>query len=150
MYSDDAKERILVTAGGRIRCLRCLATSSRTKQQCRRPALLESKTQKCQFHGGRGSGPKTAAGKARIAAAHTVSGQETKAARLDRSSASARLSQYEDAMHVLGMTNAPRSRGRKARDYVPIETIEDVKSLFIDEALHPVRGVFRRQEKIKT
>jgi hypothetical protein len=143
-------EEFLLTGGGRIRCLRCTARSTRTKLQCGRPALKGSTTQKCQFHGGRGSGPKTAAGKARIAAAHTVSGQETKAARLDRSSASARLSQYEDAMHVLGMTNAPRSRGRKARDYVPVETIEDVKSLFIDEALHPVRGVFRRQVKIKT
>jgi hypothetical protein len=116
------------------------------------PATCASRKQDTEMPVSWGAGvwAKTAAGKARIAAAHTVSGQETKAARLDRSNASARLSQYEDAMHVLGMTNAPRSRGRKARDYVPVETIEDVKSLFIDEALHPVRGVFRRQEKIKT
>ena len=44
--------QIINTAGGRIRCARCTAQSSRTKLQCGRPALKTSKTQKCQFHGG--------------------------------------------------------------------------------------------------
>ena len=58
---------LLSTAGGRIRCARCTAQSSRSKQQCGRPTLKTSKTQKCQFHGGgltsgtyflsRGNGP---------------------------------------------------------------------------------------------
>ncbi len=64
----------LMTAGGKIQCLRCTAKSSRTGIQCGRPALKSSKTQKCQFHGGRSTGPRTAEGKARIAALHTKHG----------------------------------------------------------------------------
>ena len=122
----------LLTAGGKIQCQRCTAHSSRTGDQCGRPALKTSRTQKCQYHGGRGSGPKTAEGKARIAAAHTVHGQETKAARADRSAASARLSRLEDSMYVLGMTSVGRSRGRKATGYVPARTIEDVRQMVLD------------------
>jgi hypothetical protein len=103
----------LLTAGGKIQCLRCTARSSRTGVQCGRPALKSSKTQKCQYHGGRGSGPQTAEGKARIAAAHIVHGQETSAARAERSAGSAKLSRIEDAMYLLEMTTAPRTRGRK-------------------------------------
>lgn len=103
-------------------------------------------SQKCQFHGGRGSGPKTAEGKARIAAAHTVHGQETKAVRAERSVGSARLSQLEDAMHVLGMTTAVRSRGRKAQGYVPVKTMADVKRMMIDDLLHLDRGAGRQQK----
>lgn len=122
----------LMTAGGKIQCQRCTAQSSRTGEQCGRPALKSSRTQKCQFHGGRGSGPKTAEGKARIAAAHTVHGQETKEVRADRSAASTRLSQLEDAMYVLGLTSVGRSKGRKAAGYVPVRTIEDVRHLVLD------------------
>ena len=126
----------LTIAGGRIKCLRCTAKSSRTKQQCGRPALKSSKTQKCQFHGGRSSGPKTPEGKARIAASHTVHGEDSKSARTERSAASCRISRLEDAMHVLGMIDQPRSRGRKARDYVPVKTIDDVRQMMLDEPLH--------------
>lgn len=49
--------------------------SKRTKEQCGRPALKTSKTQKCQFDGGRGSGPKTPEGRQRVAQAHTVHGR---------------------------------------------------------------------------
>jgi hypothetical protein len=129
-------ENTLMTAGGKILCLRCTAHSSRTGVQCARPALKASKTQKCQFHGGRGSGPKTLEGRARISAARTVHGQETRAMRSERSSASARLSQLEDAMHVLGLTDAPRIRGRKAEGYVPIRTLEDVRVMVLDDFLH--------------
>lgn len=136
-------EPTLLTAGGRIRCLRCTAHSSRTGEQCGRPAINTSRTHKCQFHGGRGSGPKTPEGKARIAAAHTVHGQETKAVRVERSVATARLSRLEDAMHVLGMTSEPRTRGRKASGYVPIKSVQDVRQMMIDDLLHPNRGVVR-------
>lgn len=135
-----------MTAGGKIQCPRCTAHSSRTGEQCGRPALKSSRTQKCQYHGGRGSGPKTAEGKARIAAVHTVHGQETKAARAERSAASARLSQLEDAMHVLGMTTAVRSRGRKAQGYVPLRTMSDVECLLIDDLLHRTRASADGQE----
>lgn len=127
----------LICCGNRIQCLRCTASSNRTGVQCGRPALKSSKTQKCQYHGGRSTGPKTAEGKARIAAAYTVHGQETNAARAERSSASARLSRIEDAMYLLEMTTAPRTRGRKAKGYVPVRTLDDVRLMVIDSFLHP-------------
>jgi hypothetical protein len=130
------KMKLLLTGGGRIRCARCTARSSRTGQQCGRPAIKTSKTQKCQFHGGRSTGPKTSEGKARIAALHTVHGQETRPKRAERSVASARLSQLEDAAYLLGMMTGPRGRGRKARGYVPIKTFEDVTRLILDNNLH--------------
>jgi len=138
----------IVTAGGRITCRRCTAHSSRTGLQCRRPALKSSRTQKCQFHGGRGSGPKTVEGRARIAAAHRVHGRETKAKREDRSAASARLSRLEDAMRVLGMTSATRIRGRKARGYEPVRTVADVRDMIIEECFHRDNGGARGSEKI--
>lgn len=127
----------LFVAGGKIKCQRCTAKSSRTGAQCGRPALKLSKTQKCQYHGGRSTGPKTAEGKARIAAAHTVHGQETSAVRAERSVGSARLSRIEDAMYLLEMTNAPRTRGRKAKGYVPVETLDDVRQMVLDSVLNP-------------
>ena len=126
----------LSTAGGRIRCARCTAHSSRTKLQCGRPALKTSKTQKCQFHSGRGSGPKTEEGRSRIAAAHYKHGESAKAARAEYSKASARLNQLEDAMHVLKMSNAPRTRGRKPSGYKPVRSIQDVVQMALDMEKH--------------
>jgi len=133
-------ENILLTAGAKIQCLRCTANSSRTGVQCGRPALKESKTQKCQFHGGRNSGPKTSEGKARIAAAKTVHGQQTRALRSERSADSARLSRLEDALHVLNMTSGTQNRGRKPRGYVPVKSLKDVRLMMIDDFLHRVQG----------
>ena len=130
---------LLITANGRITCLRCLATSSRTKQQCGKPALKSSKTQKCGHHGGLSTGPKNAEGRQRIAEAQTVHGRDTKAARLERSRGSLRLAQLEDMMFVLKMSSAPRSRGRKPNGYTPIRTIDDVCRALLDIDLHPVR-----------
>lgn len=131
--------KLMLSEGiGKIQCLRCTAQSSRTGQQCGRAALKDSKTQKCQFHGGRSTGPKTEEGKARIAALHTVHGQETRAKRAERSAASARLSQLEDAAYLLGMITGPRGRGRKARGYVPIRTLDDVMRMVLDNSLHRV------------
>jgi hypothetical protein len=132
---------MLVTAGGKIRCVRCTASSSRTGQQCGRPALNASRTKKCQFHGGRGSGPKTAAGRARIAAAHTVHGEDTKLERARRSAESARLSQLEDAARLLGMLAGARTRGRKASGYVRVTTVEDVKRMMTDDLLRCASAV---------
>lgn len=123
---NNENQQMLFTAAGKIQCLRCNAKSTRTGQQCGRPALKSSKTQKCQFHGGRSTGPKTAEGRQRIADAQTIHGRETKTARLERSRGSLRLAQLEDAMHVLGMTTANRISGRKPNGYTPLRTIEDV------------------------
>ena len=142
-------DQYLITAAGKIQCLQCTARSSRTGLQCGRPALKASRTQKCQFHGGRSTGPKTAEGKARIAALHTEHGRETRAKRAERSVASARLSRLEDAAYLMGMMSGPRGRGRKARGYVPVQTIEQVRRMMIDDVLHPVTGAVGREDKIK-
>jgi hypothetical protein len=125
-------ESQIVTAGGRIKCLRCTAMSSRTKQQCGKPALKSSKQQRCGSHGGLSTGPKTAEGRQRIADAQTVHGRDTKAVRLERSRGSLRLAQLEDAMHLLGMTSATRTRGRKPNGYSPLQTIDDVRRALLD------------------
>ena len=133
--------KFLVLAGGHIRCLRCTAQSKRTKLQCARPALKVSKTAKCQFHGGRGSGPKTAKGKARIGAAHLVHGNETNKNRLERSQASLRLAQLEDLMYVLDMTTAARTPGRKPGGYRKIRTYEEAGVFIASQVLHHDRGL---------
>ena len=123
-------------AGGRIICARCTAMSKRTKEQCGRAALKTSTTQKCQFHGGRGSGPKTVEGRQRIAQAHTVHGRETRQIRQERSQSALRLAQLEDVLHVLGMTTAARSRGRKPSAYWPVKTIADARRVMLEDVLH--------------
>jgi len=125
-------ETHITLAGGRIRCLRCMARSVRTGKQCAKPAMKSSRTQKCSHHGGWATGPNTTEGLQQIAQAHTIHGESTKAARHEHSKASAVLSQLEDAMHVLGMTTASRTRGRKAAGYRPVRTIEDVKRMMLD------------------
>ena len=133
-------ELFLTTAGGCIKCLRCTAMSKRTRLQCGKPALKTSKTQKCQFHGGRSTGPKTEAGKARISAAQLTPGRETQQIRAERSKAALVLAQLEDAMHVLNMTTAPRTRGRKPKGYRPLNTLNEVREVVAGCALHKDRG----------
>ena len=133
-------ETYITLAGGRIHCLRCIARSVRSGMQCAKPAMKSSRTQKCSHHGGWATGPKTAAGRQRIAQAHTIHGESTKAARHEHSKASAELSQLEDAMHVLGMTTAPRTRGRKAAGYRQVRTIEDVRGMVAEGIEHLAGG----------
>jgi hypothetical protein len=133
-------ETHITLAGGRIRCLRCRAKSVRSGFQCAKPAMKSSRTQKCSHHGGLATGPKTTAGRLRIAQANTKHWESSKAARLQLSSASAELSRLEDAMHVLGMTSAKRTRGRKAAGYRPVRTFEDVVSMVLEEREHSLGG----------
>ena len=137
----ENSEKYLVTAGGRITCLRCTAMSKHTRLQCAKPALNISRTQKCGHHGGKSTGPKTAEGKARIGAAHLVHGDETNARRLEWSESSLRLSQLEDIMHVLEMTTAPRTAGRKPRGYRPIQTLEEAQEYMAEDILHRGGGL---------
>jgi len=129
-------EKYLSTAGGRITCLRCTAKSVRSGNQCRKPALKSSRTVKCGHHGGRNKGPVTEAGKARSAAAHIKSGEFTKHAIRERSQKLAEMMQLEDAMHVLKMTTAARTRGRKPSGYMPLTTIKDVVMFALDKELN--------------
>lgn len=134
-------EKYLITAGGKITCLRCTAMSKNSREQCRKPALKVSRTQKCGFHGGgKGSGKQTAEGKARIAEAHLVHGEETTQLRLARSQGSLRMTQLEDVMHALGMTTATRTTGRKPTGYWPIRTLEEAKAWVLEDALHRING----------
>ena len=129
-------EKYLSTAGGRITCLRCTAKSVRSGNQCLKPALKSSRTSKCPTHGGRNKGPVTEVGKARSAAAHIKTGEFTKQAIRERSKKLAEMMQLEDAMHVLKMTTATRTRGRKPTGYVPLTTIKDVVLFALDKELN--------------
>ena len=129
-------ETYVTLAGGRIRCLRCTAKSVRSGLQCGKPAMKSSRTQKCSHHGGWATGPKTAEGRQRIAQAHTIHGESTRSARQDYSKVSAELSQLEAAMNLLGITTAPRTRGRKAEGYRPVRTIEAVRRMMLEGNKH--------------
>ena len=102
---------LLLTAGGRIRCLQCSAQSKRTHQQCKAPAC-RGKT-KCRFHGGKSTGPRTAEGRARCAEARTIYGNETQALRKERRHAVAQLALLEKIGFAVGILTGTRTRGRK-------------------------------------
>ncbi len=125
-------ENILITAGGKIKCKRCLGVSRRTKMQCKLPALKQSKKQKCKSHGGAATGANTKAGIEKLSKTRLAHGNETKQKRLQRSKQSLRLQLLEDSLHLLKMTTARRSRGRKALGYVRLNSINEVKKA-IDE-----------------
>jgi hypothetical protein len=124
---------MLVTGGGRITCLRCTARSKKTGQQCGKPALKTSRTQKCGIHGGLSKGPATTAGKSKSAAANLRTGAYTKAeiAKANRNRALIRV--LEDSANLLGIVPAdtPRTRGRKPKLFVPIHTQSDVLEAII-------------------
>lgn len=61
---------------------RCQAQSKRSKQQCRKAAIRGK--QVCRIHGGVSTGPRTAEGRKRCAAAKTVHGWETRELRSKR------------------------------------------------------------------
>ena len=86
---------------------------------------------KCRTHGGASTGPKTEAGKAAIRKAHLKHGEATLAARAESSAQSCKMQQLEDIMHVMHMTSATRTRGRKALGYVPIRTFEQARAWVI-------------------
>ena len=128
--------KFLVLAAGHIKCLRCTAMSKHTREQCRKPALKISRTRKCGHHGGKGSGPKTAEGKARIGKAHFVHGEETNKRRLERSQSSLRLAQLEDVAHAIGLITATRTTGRKPLGYRAVRTMEAAKAWVAGDARH--------------
>jgi hypothetical protein len=94
----------------------------------------------CDFHGGRSTGPRTEAGKARQRAAVLKTGNYTKEAMKDKARSIRTLHSLEEAMYVLNMTTAPRTRGRKPLGYVPLKTVEDVVKFALDNALHLPEG----------
>jgi hypothetical protein len=131
----EGKAKYLLTGGGKITCLRCTAQSSRTKLQCGRPAIKTSRTQKCQFHGGR---PHTAETLKRISEANTIHGEATKAAKDQHRHDSALMHELEDAIAVLKMGEGPRIRGPKPKGYKPVMTQADVVRMIRERLLHIV------------
>jgi hypothetical protein len=109
--------------------------------------MKTSRTVKCGHHGGRNKGPVTEAGKARSAAAHVKTGEFTKQAIRERLQKLTEMMQLEDAMHVLKMTTATRTRGRKPSGYVPLTTIKDVVLFALDRKLHWVGATGEDQKK---
>jgi hypothetical protein len=101
----------------------CTAKSKRTGLPCNNPAAYGCKT--CRMHGAR----KPESIKRGKDHPNFVHGNRTLQAESEQSAASRRLQQLEDAMHVLGMTTAKRSRGRKANGYYKIQSVEQVKEV---------------------
>jgi hypothetical protein len=126
------KEKYIKTAGGRITCLRCQAMSKRSGEQCKKNALKQSRTQKCDFHGGRSKGPTSTAGKEASRLAHIKSGAYTKKAILNQQRALLNLANLEAGLHILGMTSASWTRGRRPNGYKKITTIEELKQVIAE------------------
>ena len=131
----NGKQQYLITGGGKIVCLRCTAQSSRTKLQCGRPAIKTSRTQKCQFHGGR---PHSAEVLKRISEANTLHGQATKKAKEQYRHSIELIHELQDAMYVLKMGEGPKIRGPKPKGYKPVTTQADVVRMIQERLLHIV------------
>jgi len=134
-HCDASYEQYLVTAAGKITCLRCTAKSTRTKHQCGRPAIKTSRTQKCQYHGGRAHSKDVLR---RISDANVLHGQATKEAKQQYRDDAIFIRQLEDAMHVLKMGEGSRIRGRKPAGYKPVHITADVVRMIQERGLHKV------------
>jgi hypothetical protein len=113
-------EHYLITAGGKIRCRRCKAQSSRTKLQCSKPALKGKLV--CGHHGGYSTGPKTKAGKDRIRAAHLKHGEETLEAKTERSAKSLMFRYLNDIGNQVELFYKQlKTRGRPPSGYAKLD-----------------------------
>lgn len=99
----------------------CSAKSKRTGLPCNNPAAYGCRT--CRVHGAR-KPDSIRRGKKHP---NYVHGMRTLENQIERSAVSCRLQQIEDAMHLLGMTDAKRSRGRKARSYKKLKSLHEIK-----------------------
>ena len=106
-----SKNFTYVIAGGHIACNQCQATSKRSRQRCKAPAMRGKKV--CKYHGGLSTGPKTEAGRLSSAKAKTIHGRETRETRTERSLGSARLAVLEAVGFSIGLMSGGRSRGRR-------------------------------------
>jgi hypothetical protein len=131
----DGKAMFLVTAGTRIKCLRCMAKSSRTGVQCAKPALRISPKQLCGHHGGR---PHTAKTIERISRANTVHGECSKVAKQQYRDESVLIHELQDALYVLKMASGPRIRGRKPTGFRGVYSEADVIKMIHERVLHRI------------
>ena len=123
--STAEREATISLAGGRIRCRRCQPLSRRSQLQCKKPALKGKRV--CDFHGGKSTGPKTAAGRQRIAESKTIHGRETRAIRAQRSNDLAYLRQLEDVGRMFQVIGGTKTSGRKPASYRPFRTEEEAR-----------------------
>jgi hypothetical protein len=120
-------ELYLITAGGKIRCRRCKAKSSRTKLQCSKPALKGKAV--CGHHGGYNTGPRSKEGKDRIRTAHLKHGEEPLEAKAERSSKSVMFRYLTDiGNHCNMFYKEIKTRGRPPAGYAQLD-LTDPKQL---------------------
>jgi hypothetical protein len=103
----------------------CSARSKRSGVRCLNNAVSSAASNVCRMHG---YVPKD---KVKRGETHGMykDGNRTQEAQKQSSEQSARLSQYEDALHLLGMTTAKRSPGRKSAKYTKLTSLEDIKEV---------------------
>jgi hypothetical protein len=101
----------------------CTAKSKRTGLSCNNPAAYGCRT--CRMHGAR------KAESIKLGEQHPnyVHGGRTLEAQAEQSATACRLQQLEDAIHLLNMTTAKRSRGRKANGYCKITSMDEIKKI---------------------
>lgn len=83
--------------------VRCKAQSKRSGEQCRKAAMKGKSV--CLAHGGRSTGPRTAAGRAKCAEAKTVHGREGRQSREVRAEKLRELRLLE--LYMKGLRPAP-------------------------------------------
>lgn len=123
-------EKYLVTAGGKIKCIRCKAYLKKHQRQCLHPAI-KNKTC-CKWHGGMSSGPKTKEGIERIRQAHLKTGNETLQAKKQRSEQILKFFLLEDMLFMLKMATGNRTIGPKPLNYRKLTSLDEIKKL-LDE-----------------
>ncbi len=99
----------------------CTAKSKRTSLPCNNPAAYGCRT--CRMHGAR---KKDSIKRGKQHPNFTL-GNRTLESQKQASEQSARLQMLEDALHLLGMTTAKRSRGRKSAGYCKINSVDEIK-----------------------
>jgi hypothetical protein len=102
--------KLTLTAGGKILCFRCQATSKRTHVQCGAPATKGK--QMCRFHGGKSTGPRTKVGKERCAKVKTIHGLSSRHSRRELSQELQEIYLLHLFAWQLGLLESPRPRGR--------------------------------------
>jgi hypothetical protein len=100
---------VFSTFGGRAQCVQCQATSKRTGQQCRAPAIKGRYV--WRLHGGCSTGPETPEGRQRCASASYVHGRETRAIRERRQERLINLDELEALGCASEIITGSKTRG---------------------------------------
>jgi len=112
----------MTTAGGKIRCRRCVGFSRRTQAQCFLPALRTSSKSRCAYHGGASTGPRSKEGIEAIKKANTKHGNFTKEA-VERTSQQDAMFRYlaDIGNHLDMFTHKVKTRGRASKYYEKLD-----------------------------